>query len=399
MPADSNRQTLSFVREATFGTTPASGMQIVPFNGGGTFGLSSESTRSQRVRTDAQLSQAKRTGTSPNISIPGELSSDYDQLLRGAIRSNADWTTDAGGATPAAVADVDITVDTTALTATLTAAAATSYANIEAEQWVYLATIEGTVNNGNVGWWKVRSKTPAGTGVVLEDPNGDWTAEADIDILFRGSYLRNGNDVPSYTWQKNYADQTNLYEVIRGARPNGFGLSMALGGIVECNFDYIGSSFEQAAAAVGGTAAAAPNGEIFGEVDNFDGVWIDNQPIDWDLIDFSMTGQTQARAQRKAGDINPVGVAMASLGVTGSLSAYLDADSWPFFGRYLNGEKFSLAVAFANDSNRYLIELFGALLSNEAGDTPGEDTDKTYQFDFEAEPGGDVGKTIQIVRV
>ena len=118
MPADSNRQTLSFVREATFGTTPATGMQIVPFNGGGTFGLSSESTRSQRVRTDAQLSESKRTGTSPNISIPGELSSDYDQLLRGAIRANADWTD-----LNQTVDDVTVDADAANLQATFTVAA------------------------------------------------------------------------------------------------------------------------------------------------------------------------------------------------------------------------------------------------------------------------------------
>ena len=91
--ADSNQVQVSTTRETTWGTTPSNDFLAMPITSGSmAYGL--ESVRSQTVRSDAQLSDSKRVGITPTASFDFELTAQtYDDFMRSAIRSDADWST------------------------------------------------------------------------------------------------------------------------------------------------------------------------------------------------------------------------------------------------------------------------------------------------------------------
>ena len=62
--AESNRVQVSYLRESTWGTTPASAFQAIPYVSGA-MPNGQDTVRSQTIRSDAQLSDSKRVGLSP----------------------------------------------------------------------------------------------------------------------------------------------------------------------------------------------------------------------------------------------------------------------------------------------------------------------------------------------
>lgn len=90
--ADSNRASMGFVEESTWGTTPSSALQALRITGE-SLADQEESTESAEILSDRQLRDVIRTGRFSQGDINGELTEDVlDSLLEGVLGDT--WSSD-----------------------------------------------------------------------------------------------------------------------------------------------------------------------------------------------------------------------------------------------------------------------------------------------------------------
>ena len=153
--ADANKEQLAYLAESTWGTTPTSAMTIIPWvSGAMASGL--DTTRSNSLRTDAQLSSSIQTGSSPSGNFEFEMTADtYDDFLKSVIRTDADWSTSPTFSGTGAVTSTQFT-------------GTGIHTNVAVGQWVYITapTVSGLAA-GNTGWFKV---TAVATDAITTSP-------------------------------------------------------------------------------------------------------------------------------------------------------------------------------------------------------------------------------------
>ena len=87
MATDSNRAGLAYLKEATWGTTPASALTDLRWTGE-SFSGGITTTKSAEIRSDRQTTDLILTGSEGSGGFNFELSySDFDELLEGALWS------------------------------------------------------------------------------------------------------------------------------------------------------------------------------------------------------------------------------------------------------------------------------------------------------------------------
>lgn len=383
--SESNAVQTAFVRESTEGTTPASNLLEVLLTGGA---LSAPQTfiRSNQIRTDGQKGPAKRVAQDPAARLDFEWSATaFDELLRGGIRSDSDWST------TVSIAATDIAATSVGNKFTTTVTALTT--NVAVGQWVKVA---GFLTAANNGWFRVVSVST----YQLVVAGGTLAIEAAGNaVTIKGSYIRNGADLPSYTIQQEFTDLTNRFRVGKGMKISGWNANFNPRSIINAAFNFQGMTCAQAATTAGTGVTAATGGEVMSEVDAVEEVWIDLAAVAWDLTTFRFGVATPTRPRSALGSLSKLGIGLGNLNLTGHLETYLDDDSWSVETDYLAGTKFGLAIAFVDeDGLSYLVEMPRIVLSTEPGSLSGPDADNMYAFDFEAEPGSAQDVTIQICR-
>jgi hypothetical protein len=389
--ADSNQIQVSYTRESTWGTTPSADFEAFPITGGAmAYGV--ETVRSQTVRSDAQLADSKRVGISPTANYDFELAARiYDDFMRSAVRSDADWSTNASVSGATDIAAVNSGNVFTSSSTDFTAS------NIAKGQWIY---VSGFTTAGNNGWFKVSTIAANSLGVT----GATLTDEAAGDsITMEGSYVWSGSTEHSYSLQQQYQDLTDRYHLMTGARLNAFSLNQTPGGIITASCAFDGKDRAQASAS-GGTVNAAPAEDVASEVDGFGALWIGGTAVSYDVMELSLNVSIPNRPAKGLGSLARTRMPQGSPEVTGSFSVYLDDNTWALDTDWENFTKqaLSFSIDLGND-DRFLIDLPQVAFTTEPGTNPGLDGDVMLSFDFAAEPGGSHGsgsaeKTIVISR-
>jgi len=353
--------------------------------------------RSRTIRDDAQLADSKRVGLNPQASYDVEFAARvYDEFLRGAIRANADWTTDV-----AITSAADLALNTSGNTITTSS---TKLDDIKKGQWI---RVSGSVSAGNNTWWKVITEGTYSITVA----GGTLVGDGGAAIALHGSYIRNGSTQHSYSIQERYEDLTNKWRLMTGARPTGFNLNQADGAIIDGSFSFEGKQREKKTSGSGdGTVTAAAAEDPVSEVEGFAAAWIDNALLTVDIFELNIQAQIGTRPRKGLGNLARTALNLNAPEITGRMSFYFDDNSSAYDGDYEDFTKFSLAFALdLQGGDYYLFELPQCVFTNEPGETPGIDSDIMLALDFASEPGGSynedalggtpVEKTIQICRV
>jgi len=387
--ADSSLVEISYVKETTFGEIPNN-----PFNKvrhtGGSFGVTTNTTRSNEVRGDAQRGPAVRTGFEPqatlNMELSGQTFDDFMELLQ-----RSTWSTAAD------VSGSDISADSTGSKFVSSSSVDFTTTNIADKQWVLVSGFtDETIN----GWYKVTS-AGGNTATELEvvpAPPADEASGSSITI--KGSYIRNGTDQPSMALQLEHLDLTDKYRRIKGGRVGQFSLDFSSSDIITGSFQIQGTDHVLETTKAGdGTVNPAPNTEVFNAIDNVTGIFLDDEKVSGEVSQFGMQANMNPRRLDAVGRLGAFDIGLGSLDLTGSITFYMDDDTWSQLQDYVDFKKFSLAVAFEDDAgNGYVMEFPKAVRTNEPGNVPGPDDDVVLNFDFSAEPGESYGKTLQISR-
>jgi len=387
--ADSSLVEISYLAETTFNEVPTS-----PFNAirhtGGSFGVSTNTTRSSEVRGDAQLDGTVRTGLEPSATLNFELSGQtFDDFIRDAIRST-------GWSTAAAVTGSDISADSAGDKFVSSSSVDFTTTNITKGQWVF---VDGFTDSQINGWYKAKDvgQTTATELIVANSVPADEAAGASVTM--DGSYVRNGTAEPSMALQLEHTDLSSKYRLITGARIGEWSLDFSTDSIVTGSFTFTAKGHEIKGSASGdGTVNAATDTEQFNAVDHVTGIFIDDTLVSGEASAFTLSANANARRLNAIGNLESFDIGLGSMNVSGSITFFLDSDTWSQLQDYVDFKKFGLAVAVDNGTNGYVIELPKVVRTNEPGNVPGPDEDITLQFDFNAEPGESYDKTIQVSR-
>jgi hypothetical protein len=357
-----------------------------------------ESVRSQTVRSDAQLSDSKRVGITPTASFDFELTAQtYDDFMRSAIRSDADWST---ATNVSGAADVGASSTGSPVVNKFTSSSTNfTTKNIGVGQWIY---VTGFANPANNGWFKVL--TVSSTEVVVNSSTL-VTEAAPGGISIVGQYIFGGSTEHSYSIQQQYQDLSNKYHLMTGARINSFSLSQTPNGIITGSLGFDGKNRAQATSKAGSqTVTAAASEDVSSEVSGFGSLWINNSVVSYDIMELSLNISIPNRPAKGLGSLQRTRMPQGSPEITGSMSVYLDGTTWALDTAFEAFTKQMMAFSLdMQNSDRYLFNLPQIVFTSEPATNPGLDGDIMLTFDFAAEPAGSHGsggdeKTIVISR-
>jgi len=339
--SDANRVLVKAVKESTWGTTPGTPTMKVLRLTGESLGQDTQSTSSQELRSDRQVSNLIQTGISSSGDLNIEWSNDsYDDFLESALQS-AVWTT------PAAAYSASVVM-----------------ANVSGLTWSLTGALIGTTfPTGAIGKWV--NLTCAGTPAI----NGVYkiltSAAGVINVLgFQGaavastpmvitemSQVVNGTTFVSYTIQKQYVDLTNTYAIYRGASPAGFTITVTPDQIVTGNFSFIGKKEESGTSDLANVTTAATTTQPWNGITNVVAVYDDQVLLP--VTAFNMTLNNNLRPRLQVGTLGAISVGSGTVDITGSVSGYF-ADTVQL-AKFLADTTSAISVVFKDAAGKYYV--------------------------------------------
>jgi len=351
-----------------------------------------EVVRSATMRSDKQRSINSKVLGAGGAAYDFELcAATYDELMRGAIFSDADWSTAVN------ISKTDVAAVTSGNVMTCVAGWAGN--NIAVGQWIYVDGFTGTTANN--GWHQVTALSGTSLtvrGITLVDDAAGET------VTVKGSQLLNGSTQSSYSVQQHYVDQTNKYHNLLGARIDSFGVDISSGAIVSGNVAFTSLSRNEATATIGsGSPTAAAGNTVISEADGFGKLSYAYTHPSYDIMGMSVSIATGARPRKPLGSQAYTQIQQNALEVTGTLEVYLEDGTWALDTALEAFTKNGMAFDLVQGSNRFHFHFPKIVFTGEPNDLGGVDSDIMLSLSWEAEVAahytGGSEQTVQITRV
>lgn len=379
----SNRESLGYIAEVTWGTNPGGTKQLINFTDN-SIGQSNETTASNIIRSDTNRHGTIRTAISPGGSVGIELMyGGYDDFIQGALRNT--WA-----------AAVTITA------ATLSAASSDNSFNdsgngfvsagFVAGQWIKVSGFTG--NTANNGYFRVTSvaagKLVVTGGTLVDDSAGE-------SVTIKGTLLKNGTTEKSFTFERSFADITQ-FDLVTGLRVTEMSLDFNLSSIATGSISFLGKQATASGSSGFSGSTAAATTDSMNTIDNIRGVYVDGVLVTTDLTQISLGISTNGEARRAIGSLPSVGVRTGSIAVTGTMTEYFEDTTLLAKARAYTD--FSLAFIVADAAgNAYVFELPTVNINTGNPDNPGLDQDITIPYGLEATYNSTYGATIGVTRI
>jgi hypothetical protein len=391
MSADSSQALLSYLEEDNFGVIPSAAMTEMRFTGE-SINHNTESTESQELRADRQVSDLVRTAVSAGGDANIEMSyAAHDALLAGAFMDT--WQ--------AAIAKTAQEIDISAAsgqTATFTDDATSgAFTAVKAGQWLRFSGFTDPLNNGYVRVEKV-------TSVNVIDVSGlAFVNEVDqVDIAFdNDGSLFLGTTKKHFTLEKEFPDAnagSGEFISYSGCRVSQLELNVAVGSILTGRFGFLGLAGVPAAASVGtGARVAAATKSVLNAIDNVVGIRQAGAASTVSVQSFGVTLNNNPRSQNAVGSVAAIGIGLGRALVTGTLTAYFETRTMleEYTGFTVSDFAFRLEDAA---HNVYLLDLPRMKFSQGNVVAGGIDQDVVAEMAFTAYQHPTIGHTLSLHR-
>jgi len=379
---DTSKSQVRYLKEVTWGVTPASAMKNMRFTGE-SLKFRIDTTKSNEIRSDRQITDNVAVGAGAEGGINFELSfGAIDDLLEGVLQKAWSTAVNMSGITFAAVATGNKFTDT---------GNGFVAAGIVAGQWIKVAGFTPAANNG---FFRVES-VAAGEIVVS---GGTLVSEVAGDtVTIKGQHIHNSNVAASFTLEKEFSDLTQFISYT-GMRVGDFSLEFATAAIVTGAISFMGKSGAIAGVTVGtGNPIAAPTADVMNAVSNvlgiFEGATLAELTSKMSKLGISV--KNSLRGQNAIGTLGNVGIGTGRCDVSGTLSAYFENDT--LYAKFLANTTTGLAWR-AQDAvgNAYIISVPKVKLSDGTVVAGGADQDVMADFSWQAVMHATFGFTISI---
>lgn len=384
---DSSDVVMSYVKEAQWAKTPLAAFQQVRMTGEG-FREQKQRARPEEIEPRGYAAHAITQSQSAEGSLNFAFSyGTYDDLLAGLL--NGLWSA------PVAITGDDIAVAVEGAGFALTSATAGKFASAKAGQFLRL---EGFATEGNNGVFRVSAATAL--KLTLAGTEGMAAEAAGEDIKLSGSVLRNGVEVTSFTFQKQFA--AALFLLYRGSYVSEGSLSAQQGDFMTGAFSFLVKDETKGITnASTGPVTPAPQGRVIDTVAGVRNVVVNDTPIEavTQGIDISVT-KNNARQQFGIGSASAQGMARGTIEVSGTFSTYFK--NFAMYDLYKSEiDQMVSFTALDNTGAGYVITLPAATLMNPQIVAGGPDSDVVAEFELEGNAGTGVydGVVLQIDKI
>ena len=346
--ADSNRVTLSWSEEATFGVDPDANYDILRITSE-SLGQDTSFNSSPEIRALREIRELNRTnrGVSGNIASTcyfGGVNQGVAAWYRYAMGSAGDYSDGGGGAgTPevvVAAAACTVTSNNTIDKDTGTWTNAPS-----AGDWV---SVTGLTATADEGWYKVISAT---TSQIVID--GLITNESSVSLtIYNGSSAGTGNNLTTLHIQREYGD-LGVAAKFGGCAVNSWEFSAQGQDIITNSFDIVGvgESTDESPT----SATASSNLAAMTSIDGVQFVRYNGQDVCALGVNFTVTNNLRQRYC--LGTFGPEDMQLGDLVITGNIQMYLEDDDSPstnetsleMMDYYLNNTAGRLAIGVSDE--------------------------------------------------
>ena len=316
--SDSNRVSLRYVEEATYGAVPsASGtaaMQDLRFLSEG-FKQTTAMEESAEIRSDRQIADVKRTDINAEGPLAFELSYDsFDDFLAAALLS-------AGWSSTASADGTDLSFDNAS--AEIRSTTDDDFASFSANQW-----IEVKDSTSNDGYYKISSVTDLNLGggeennvlVVTHGTITDEAAGEDITITM-GAQIVNGTTSTSYTIEKEFKDRTQEFAYYTGMMIDTMNLNFAAAELITGDFGFIGvKETSNTVTQTYSTASAVNSNPIMSGVDDVSYMYEAAASKATNSVSLSLGNNLRRRTNLAT--LGTVSIGKGSISLSGSMEAY-----------------------------------------------------------------------------
>lgn len=367
---DANRVRLSYIKESTFGVTPAGSLTDVRHTGE-SLGLDTSTTPSTEIRSDRQIVDVARTSIQGAGDFNIEMSyAAHDDFIEAALQS-AGWsspvTVGPGATFSVATGTGDYTISDSG----------SGFGSIVLNQWV---EIRGFTNAANNGYAKVTAQA-AGSITVKGNGNGVTEGAGATVTIVMGAQIVNGTTEASFSFEKHFEDLTNVYELLQGFAVDGFNLSVVSDALITGSFSFMGKDSERTASSAGTGYTTAPENEVMNAVDDVVHILVDYAEFASTEMSFAVVNNLRAKLQ--IAELGPIDIGSGTFNVTGTLQAYFESNAE--MQKYVDFDTIALSIIFEDGAgNAYILDLPRANFSSGRSVASGQNTDVIADLAFEA---------------
>lgn len=378
--SDANRVNLAYVEEATFGVTGSAPTFTDLRYTSESLGQDTNTTRSQEIRSDRQTPDVIRTNIQGAGDINFELSyGEYDPLFEAGLLS-ADWS--------APVTNTG-TYGTHASNNSFTGTGCGI--GIVANQWIRTSGFTTAANNG---YFKVTAATSDEVTVAQTITNAD-AGDADEELEM-GAQIVNGTELRWFSFEKEYLDLSNIFEVGVGNSIDQISLNVSTDAIITGSLSVLGKSFSSGTSTAGdGSNTASQTGSVMNAIDNVSKV--EEGGATYAITALTQQLQNNLRARQQVGTLGAISIGTGTVAVSGTVQAYFNTAA--VMDKYLNFTATNLAYVLLDAAgNAYVVDMPQVKYTNGRRVAGGINQDVIADMTFEAYRDSAEDVTIRIAR-
>lgn len=342
--ASSNRAQVRFIPEATFGVTPTTGNCINLRATGESLAYEIQTTTSQEIRADRQITDVVQTGASTSGGVNFELSyKEYDPFIEAVLQGTwKHYGTEGLGVA------ASVTLDSTAGTLTWSVAptGTSALSELEVGQWFKLIAPGDPANNA---FLKLASRTSTSITVTTGTPIPGTGSRAVAATQIKSSRVKNGTVQRSFSIEKEFADVSQFF-LYKGMTASKMSLQFQSGSILGGSFDFMGTvSVRADATQLPGTPVTSQTFDVMNAVSGVGSIYEAGVPLAGTFIkSLNLDVDNALRGQDAIGTMGFVGIASGTVSVGGAVEMYL-ADG-TMYDKLVNNTSSSLSW-FVRDGN------------------------------------------------
>ena len=382
--AATNRVSMAFVEEVTFGVTPSGPPTLTEVRmTGESLKQTTTTAESAEIVSDRQIPNVVRTKVGADGDVNTELyaGDSLETWIKYAMQSPAKV---------ASVATASLTCDSVQADNEITASTGTPFSILAVGEWVKIA---GFANAETNGYFRVSAVDGGGSSFKTDQVIGaDESTVAGV-VVTQGAYYTNGTTMNSMSVEKQFEDLTNQFEVFTGLTLGGMNVSVPADGFLTVGFPTMGKQAASGTSTIGdGSNTAASTNETMNGVDSPVAFYENDTAMSFISLDMALNNNLRSR--HNAGDAFAESIGAGKLSITGTFTAYFATAA--ALNRYLAGTASSLAlVTIDRAGNVLVLDLPQVRLTSGTRVAGGQDQDVIAEIGFTAYKDATLGHTMR----
>jgi len=253
-------------------------------------------------------------------------------------------------------------------------------------------TVDFSGGDASKGGFKtVQSIGSSGLTVTVDETTAADTNAGSVEVVVKGSHLRNPGTVASITKQSYSIEQeftdVGKYFLMDGMRVGTFNMSVESGAIVTCSFDFTGRETTTSDTATLGlapyTVLGSTNTEVMNATSNVGTVEKEGAALSQAVLELGFEADANLREQNAVGNKFPAGVGYGRFSLSGNMMVYFE--DFEFYNIFINHQTTSLKFDFEDTDNmKYVFTIPALKISEDPISPTGIDTDVMEEIGFEA---------------